>query len=116
MRAFVNYVYQDWLDARIGPDLAVEVVHVAQYFGCPRLSALCEVILVKGLKAGDPRDPGAFHLPCVLLPHAQTGVIMPKVPATSLLSPPSLAWADPPFKSRLSALSQHSMHPAQRRA
>ncbi|KAK9817485.1 hypothetical protein WJX74_003052 [Apatococcus lobatus] len=57
LRAFVNYVYQDWLDARIGPDMAVEVVHVAQYFGCPRLSALCEVILVKGLKAGDPQDP-----------------------------------------------------------
>ena len=71
MRAFVNYVYQDWLDARIGPDLAVEVVHVAQYFGCPRLSALCEVILVKGLKAGDPRDPGAFHLLHVLLPHLE---------------------------------------------
>lgn len=59
----MNYVYQDWLDGRTGPDMAVEVVHVAQYFGCPRLSALCEVILVKGLKAGDPQDPGSGSLP-----------------------------------------------------
>lgn len=61
LRAFVNYVYQDWLDARTGPDMAVEVLHVAQYFGCPRLTALCEVILVKGLKGGDAEDPGALR-------------------------------------------------------
>ncbi|KAK9857634.1 hypothetical protein WJX84_009149 [Apatococcus fuscideae] len=61
LRAFVNYVYQDWLDARTGPDMAVEVLHVAQYFGCPRLTALCEVILVKGLKGGDAEDPDVIE-------------------------------------------------------
>lgn len=108
VRAFVNYVYQDWLDGRTGPDMAVEVVHVAQYFGCPRLSALCEVILVKGLKAGDPQDPDVVEasVNCLALADEATLPYLRAVALDFILSHHMAVMACPAYAS----LNRQQLH------
>jgi len=48
---FLRYLYEDKLDVD-GENEAVEVLHLAQYYGVPRLAAMCEGLLAKALRAG----------------------------------------------------------------
>lgn len=51
---FVQYLYHDTLEC--GPEEAAEVIHVAQYFGVPRLVQLCEGKLARMLKSAARSD------------------------------------------------------------
>ena len=55
---FLYYVYKDELDTRLDAELAAAVLHIAQYYGAPRLAGLCERLLAQEIKTGDPEDEG----------------------------------------------------------
>lgn len=55
---FLYYVYKDELDARLDAELAATVLHIAQYYGAPRLAGLCERLLAREIKNGDAEDEG----------------------------------------------------------
>lgn len=55
---FLHYVYKDELDTRLDAELAAAVLHIAQYYGAPRLAGLCERLLAREIKNGDPEDEG----------------------------------------------------------
>ena len=55
---FLYYVYKDELDTRLDAELAAAVLHIAQYYGAPRLAGLCERLLAREIKNGDPEDEG----------------------------------------------------------
>ena len=58
MEVFLYYVYKDELDSRLDAELAAVVLHIAQYYGAPRLAGLCERLLAREIKIGDPEDEG----------------------------------------------------------
>ena len=58
MEVFLYYVYKDELDTRLDAELAAAVLHIAQYYGAPRLAGLCERLLAREIKNGDPEDEG----------------------------------------------------------
>ena len=60
MEVFLYYVYKDELDSRLDAELAAAVLHIAQYYGAPRLAGLCERLLAREIKNGDADDEGAF--------------------------------------------------------
>ena len=55
---FLYYVYKDELDTRLDAELAATVLHIAQYYGAPRLAGLCERLLAREIKNGDAEDEG----------------------------------------------------------
>lgn len=55
---FLYYLYKDELDARLDAELAATVLHIAQYYGAPRLAGLCERLLAREIKNGDAEDEG----------------------------------------------------------
>ena len=70
MEVFLYYVYKDELDSRLDAELAAVVLHIAQYYGAPRLAGLCERLLAREIKIGDPEDegvpsPGLLRVSCV---------------------------------------------------
>ena len=56
---FLYYMYKDELDSRLYAELAAAVLHIAQYYGAPRLAGLCERRLAREIKDGDAEDEGA---------------------------------------------------------
>ena len=60
VQTFVQYLYEDTLDVRTEPGHAVVVLHLGHYYGATRLVGLCEGLLAKAFKAGDPEDEGGF--------------------------------------------------------
>ena len=54
----MQYLYEDTLDVRTEPGHAVVVLHLGHYYGATRLVGLCEGLLAKAFKAGDPEDEG----------------------------------------------------------
>ncbi len=70
---FLYYVYKDELDARLDAELAATVLHIAQYYGAPRLAGLCERLLACEIKNGDAEDEGVvlhtFHVCMSLASH-----------------------------------------------
>eukprot|EP00891_Asterochloris_glomerata_P002710 jgi/Astpho2/2710/fgenesh1_pg.00050_%23_25_t len=56
VQTFVQYLYEDTLDVRTEPGHAVVVLHLGHYYGATRLVGLCEGLLAKAFKAGDPED------------------------------------------------------------
>ena len=58
IETFLHYLYYDKMDPRTPPQHVVAVLHVAHYYGVSRLVGLCEAILAKELKRGDPEDEG----------------------------------------------------------
>ena len=58
VQTFVQYLYEDTLDVRTEPGHAVVVLHLGHYYGATRLVGLCEGLLAKAFKAGDPEDEG----------------------------------------------------------
>lgn len=59
-KAFLAYLYQDELKLEEGnPQAAVAALHVAHYYGAPRLVALCEMALASELKSSSDNDDGA---------------------------------------------------------
>lgn len=56
--AFLSYLYTDALDVEAEVQLAMEVLHMATYYGVGRLVSLCEELLAAGLMESDARDPG----------------------------------------------------------
>ncbi|KAK9807068.1 hypothetical protein WJX72_012529 [[Myrmecia] bisecta] len=67
IEVFLRYLYHDTIDMRIDIEMAIAVLHVAHYYGAPRLVGLCEVILAKELKRGSPRDEGTAETAAGLL-------------------------------------------------
>ncbi|CAL5223332.1 g5831 [Coccomyxa viridis] len=67
MEVFLYYVYKDELDARLDAELAATVLHIAQYYGAPRLAGLCERLLAREIKNGDAEDEGACETAAALL-------------------------------------------------
>ena len=63
MEVFLYYVYKDELDTRLDAELAAAVLHIAQYYGAPRLAGLCERLLAREIKNGDPEDEGKQIFP-----------------------------------------------------
>ena len=61
MEVFKFYLYQDRLDARLDAESAAAVLHIAQYYGAPRLAGLCERLLAREIRRRDPDDEGATH-------------------------------------------------------
>ena len=55
---FLYYLYKDELDSRLDAELAASVLHIGQYYGAPRLVGLCERLLAREIKSGDPEDEG----------------------------------------------------------
>lgn len=49
--AFLNFLYHDKVEVDLETE-AVEVLHLAQYYGVPRLAQLCEGMLARVLRAG----------------------------------------------------------------
>ena len=80
---FLHYLYKDKLDARLDAELAAAVLHVAQYYGAPRLVGLCERLLAREIKRGDPEDEGALlgcpvpHMPARATHNNATSWLMP---------------------------------------
>ncbi len=63
---FLYYLYKDELDSRLDAELAASVLHIGQYYGAPRLVGLCERLLAREIKSGDPEDEGGiFSIMCV---------------------------------------------------
>ena len=60
MALLVRYLYTDELPTRAEPGLLAAVLHVAQYYGTPRLAALCEAALAREVLRADPEDEGAY--------------------------------------------------------
>ena len=58
MEVFLYYLYKDELDSRLDAELAASVLHIGQYYGAPRLVGLCERLLAREIKSGDPEDEG----------------------------------------------------------
>ena len=56
---FLYYMYKDQLDSRLYAELAAAVLHIAQYYGAPRLAGLCERRLAREIEDGDAEDEGA---------------------------------------------------------
>ena len=54
----MQYLYEDTLDVRTEPGHAVVVLHLGHYYGATRLVGLCEGLLAKAFKAGNPEDEG----------------------------------------------------------
>ena len=54
----VRYLYTDELPARAEAGLLAAALHVAQYYGAPRLAALCEAALAREALRADPDDAG----------------------------------------------------------
>lgn len=51
----------------VDPGLAMELLHVAHYYGATRLASLCEGLLAEELRGRDGDDEGACHAAPVLL-------------------------------------------------
>jgi hypothetical protein len=60
---FLYYLYHDRLDARLDAESATAVLHIAHYYGAPRLVGLCERLLAQEIKSRDPEDEGAAEKP-----------------------------------------------------
>ena len=56
--AFVTYCYEDEVDARLGGQEALALLHVAHFFGAARLAGLCDLALSRGFKHASPADEG----------------------------------------------------------
>ncbi len=65
MEVFKFYLYQDRLDARLDAESAAAVLHIAQYYGAPRLAGLCEHLLAREIRRRDPEDEGVTQNPQV---------------------------------------------------
>lgn len=58
IEVFLFYLYNDRLDARLDAESAMAVLHIAHYYGAPRLVGLCERLLAQEIKSRDPQDEG----------------------------------------------------------
>ncbi|CAL8462859.1 g2393 [Coccomyxa elongata] len=67
MEVFKFYLYQDRLDARLDAESAAAVLHIAQYYGAPRLAGLCERLLAREIRRRDPEDEGTCEAAAALL-------------------------------------------------
>lgn len=59
MSLFLRYIYKDELQADLPPQTVIDVLHVACYYGVPRLVVLCESLLAEALKIRHMEDPEA---------------------------------------------------------
>ena len=59
MEAFVRFCYEDEIDTRMDAQAALALLHVAHFFGAPRLAGLCDLALSRGFKHATPADDGA---------------------------------------------------------
>lgn len=59
--AFLGYLYTDVFDSDADVQLAMEVLHMATYYGVARLVALCEEVLSSGLMDSDAQDAGEHN-------------------------------------------------------
>lgn len=72
VQTFVQYLYEDTLDVRTEPGHAVVVLHLGHYYGATRLVGLCEGLLAKAFKAGDPEDEGG----CAAVANAVSSLLL----------------------------------------
>jgi len=59
MSLFLRYIYKDELQPDLSPQTVIDVLHVACYYGVPRLVVLCESQLAEALKTRHAEDPEA---------------------------------------------------------
>jgi len=59
MSLFLRYIYKDELQPDLSPQTVIDVLHVACYYGVPRLVVLCESLLAEALKVRHEEDPQA---------------------------------------------------------
>ena len=53
---------EDEVDARLDAQSALGLLHVAHFFGAPRLAGLCDLALSRSFKHATPSDEGARRM------------------------------------------------------
>lgn len=57
MSLFLQYIYKDELPDNLSAQIVIDVMHVACYYGVPRLVVLCESLLASALKRRHEESP-----------------------------------------------------------
>eukprot|EP00803_Ostreobium_quekettii_P009046 evm.model.scf_1524.2 EVM.evm.TU.scf_1524.2 scf_1524:3912-16148(-) len=60
MSMFLHYVYKDELPGRMDANVITQVLHIACYYGVPRLIAVCEKLLAKELLSMDTETAAEY--------------------------------------------------------
>ncbi|KAK9839878.1 hypothetical protein WJX81_008227 [Elliptochloris bilobata] len=71
----VRYLYRDEVPARAEAGLLAAALHVAQYYGTPRLAALCEAALAREVLRADSEDEDACETVVALLGLAEDAAL-----------------------------------------
>ena len=89
VEGFKRYCYQDDMESRTDVQGTLALLHVAHFFGAPRLAGLCDLAMSRNFKHASPKDEGTSS-PELLLMYDEAGpaaVHMQGPPSTSLTKP-----------------------------